>query len=170
MPWVRVFLDELLRTEGDIDAAAVIANVTLPEAFAHRDRSSIFADAWMQATRRVRKMRAERLEAVAYHDATYGRRKYKFTPQGESIPHPTENGPYYETERDSRLVTFMLKTLDPETFGDRAIVTGPGGGPIRHVVATLADVVRIAALAEEGKIPRTEVVGHIPDGVIDAEI
>jgi hypothetical protein len=66
-----------------------------------------------------------------------------------------------------------LKALDKETYADRQIVTGADGGPVQHVhvAATLADVVRIAGLLDEGKIPPTEPVGDILDAeVVDEEV
>lgn len=161
-------MDELIKTEGDVDAAAAVVNITVPELHRIRERNKVVAQEWSNALRVVRTIRAQRLETVAYHEAAYGKRKYKFTPQGDPVAHPETLEPYYETERDNRLVMSLLQSLDRETYGPRQIVSGPDGGPIvvEHQARTLADIVRIAALLDEGKIPPTEPVGEI----LEAEI
>jgi hypothetical protein len=92
---------------------------------------------------------------------------------GSAIMHPETGEPYFEIDRDNRLVLSLLKALDKDTYADRQIVTGADGGPIQvaHAVATLADVVRIAALLDKGEIPPEEVVGEILDAeVVDEKV
>ena len=173
-PWLQPFIAELLRTEGDVEAAAELVHVTVPELHEYRRRFKPVAMAWANALDSVRKMRAQKLETIAFHEAAYPRRKYKFTPQGTSIEHPEKPGePYYEEERDNRLVLGLLKALDRETYGERTVVTGKDGGPIQHahIVATLADIVRTSAGVAGGTIAPDAVVGEIPDSdVLDAEV
>ena len=167
-PWLPVFIAELLRSEGDVDAAAAVANVTVAELHALRERNKVVRAEWDRALKTIRTMRAQRLEAIAYHEAAFPSRRYKFTPMGESVKHPDTGEAYFEIDRDNRLVMSLLRALDKDTYADRQIVTGADGGPIQvaHAVATLADIVRISALLEEGKIPPTEIVGEL----LDAEI
>ena len=167
-PWLPIFIAELIRTEGDTDAAAGAVKITIQELHALREKNQIVRREWDKALKTVRSIRAQRLEAIAYHEAAFPQRKYKFTPMGGVVMHPETDEPYYETERDNRLVMALLKALDRESYGDRQIVSGPDGGPIQvaHAVATLADVVRIAALLDKGDIPPEEIVGEI----LDAEV
>ena len=173
-PWLPVFIAELLRSEGDVDAAAAVANVTVAELHALRERNKVVRAEWDRALKTIRTMRAHRLEAVAYHDAAFGARKYRFTPAGEPVMHPEKPGEaYYDLERDHKLVMSLLQSLDRETYGQRQVVSGPDGGPVQHlhIAATLADIVRISGLLEEGKIPPTEPVGDVLDAeVVDEEV
>lgn len=172
LPWMDQFVSELLRTEGDIDAAAALVHIDVHELHALRDKAPAFALAWDRATKVIRRLRAQRLEAQAYHDAAFGMKKFKFTPAGGPVRHPETDEPYFEIERDNRLVLGLLKALDRETYGDRSILTGKDGGPVQHVhaVATMADIVRIAAMVGEGKIAPADVVGELPGDFVDAEV
>ena len=167
-PWLPVFIAELLRSEGDVDAAAAVANVTVPELHALRERNKVVRAEWDRALKTIRTMRAQRLEAIAYHEAAFPARRFKFSPMGSAIMHPETGEPYFEIDRDNRLVLSLLKALDKETYADRQIVTGMDGGPVQvaHMVATLADVVRISALLDKGDIPEGEVVGEIMDAEV----
>jgi hypothetical protein len=167
-PWLSAFVAELIRVEGDLDAAAASVNITVPELHTLREKNKVVRAEWDRALRVIRTMRAQRLEAVAYHDAAFGARKYRFTPTGEPVAHPISGEPYYDLERDHKLVMSLLASLDRETYGPRQVISGPDGGAIQHVhvAATLADIVRISGLLEEGKIPPTEPVGD----VLDAEV
>ncbi len=155
-----------MRTEGDVDAAADAVHVTVPELVTIREKNKQFDERWKRATSIVRKIRADRLETQAYHDALVGNTRYKFTPQGTPIMHPDKpDQPYYEVERDGRVQMFLLKALDRQTFGDKAELTGANGGPIQHqhVVATLADIARIADGVRQGRIAKGEIVGEIEE-------
>ena len=167
-PWFEVFLAELLKTEGDIDAAASVANVTVPEVHRLTETNSAARVAFDRTLKTVRVMRAQKLEAVAFHEAAFPPRKYRFTPAGAPIRHPETNEAYFEEDRDNRLVLGLLKALDRENYGEQHIVSGPGGGPIQHthLAATLADIVRISALMDKGDIAPDEIVGEI----VDAEV
>jgi hypothetical protein len=173
-PWLTTFIDELLKSEGDVEVAAEAVHVSVPELHELRRRNKVVQVAWANALDTVRKMRAQKLETLAFHEAAYPPRKYKFTPMGKAIEHPDRPGEfYYEEERDNRLVLGLLKALDRDVYGERTVVTGKDGGPIQHahIVATLADIVRTAAGVTAGTIAPDTVVGEIPDdGVVDAEI
>ena len=88
LPWAEPFLAEYLKTHGDIDAAAEVVHVTVPEVFRAVETNKPFAAAWAKAKKTARDMKAEALEQIAYHDAAFGARKYKFTPMGEPVNHP----------------------------------------------------------------------------------
>jgi hypothetical protein len=168
-PWLPVFIAELLRSEGDTDSAAEAAHVTVAELHALREKNAIVRKEWDRAIKTVRSIRAQRLEAIAYHTAAFPPRKYRFTPVGDPVMHPEKPGEaYYEEDQDNKLVMSLLQSLDRETYGPRQVVSGPDGGPIQvaHAVATLADVVRISALLEKGDVKPDEIVGEI----LDAEV
>lgn len=167
-PWLDPFIAEFLRSEGDFDSACEAANVTPAEVHALKLANPVVDAALAKAMKTIRSMRAQRLETIAFHDAAFGAKKYKFTPTGEPVAHPETGEAYYELERDHRLLTTLLQSLDRETYGPRQILTGVDGGPIQvaHAVATLADVVRISALLDKGEIKSDEVVGEI----LDAEV
>ena len=168
VPWLDGFIAELLKTEGDIDAAADSVHVTVPEIHGVLTGNKVAKFAFDRTMTIVRGMRAQRLESVAFHEAAYPSKKFKFTPMGEAVMNPETGEPYYEVDRDNRLVMSLLKALDRPYFGDRQAITGGDGGPIQvaHQVATLADVLRLSALLDEGKVSPDEVVGEI----VDAEI
>lgn len=165
-PWADDFFKEFMRTEGDVDAASALVHVTVPELMEARERNKPFDERWKRATSVVRKIRAERLETQAYTDALVGQTKFKFTPQGTPVDHPITGGPYYEVERDSRVQMFLLKALDRATFGDRQELTGKDGGPIQTaaVVATLADIAKIADQVRKGRLDKGAVVAELVEG------
>jgi hypothetical protein len=162
-PWADAFFQELMRMEGDVDAASAVVNVSVPELMALREKNKSFDERWKRATSIVRKIRAERLETQAYADAVVGNSRFKFTPQGTPVAHPETGEPYYEVERSDRLQMFLLKALDRSTFGDRQELTGKDGGPIQSqtLVATLADIARIADGVRHGRIDKGVIVAEL---------
>ena len=165
-PWADDFFKEFLRTDGDVDAAADAVHLTVPEIVAIREKNKPFAERWKRALSIVRKVRAERIETQAYHDALFGSTKFKFTPQGEPVKHPVTGEAYREVERDSRMQMFLLKALDRDVFADRTELTGKDGGPIQsqHVVATLADIAKIADQVRQGWLEKGTVVAELIGG------
>ena len=162
-PWADDFFKEFLRTDGDVDAAADFVHLSVPEIVTIREKNKPFDERWKRALSIVRKVRAERIETQAYHDALFGSTKFKFTPQGDPVKHPVTGEAYREVERDSRMQMFLLKSLDRSTFGDRTELTGKDGGPVQnaHIVATLADIVKIAEQTRNGRIDKGEVVAEL---------
>lgn len=172
LPWIEGFLNELLRTQGDTDAAADLVHISVPELHAMRQKNKAFALAWARALDSIRVMRAEHLETVAFHEAAFPTKKYRFTPSGEGLKHPVTGEPYFEADRDNRLVIALLKALNKDVYSERREITGAGGGAIQHIHSahTLADIVRLASMVEAGALPPTEVVGELDDTVLDAEV
>jgi hypothetical protein len=165
-PWLPTFIAELLKSEGDVEVAAEAVHVSVPELHELRRRNKVVQVAWANALDTVRKMRAQKLETLAFHEAAYPPRKYKFTPMGKAIEHPDRPGEfYYEEERDNRLVLGLLKALEPSVYGERREISGPGGGPVvhAHMVATLADIIRVSAGVAAGTIEPGTVVGEVVD-------
>ena len=67
----------------------------------------------------AREALADRLEQEAVFRATEGLRKYKFDKYGAPILHPVTNEPYFEVERDTLLLMFLLKGLRPQMYRER---------------------------------------------------
>lgn len=171
--WLLPFLEALVKNEGDTDAAAEAVGMELQDLYRIRENDAYIRAAWDKTLKAVRVMRAHRLEAVAYHEAAFPPKRYKFTPSGEAVTHPDTGEAYYEEDRDNRLVVALLKALDRETYGDRQMLTGPDGGAVRveHQAKTLADIVRISALLDKGDIAPETVVGEILEAeVVDEKV
>ena len=135
-PWKPKFL-EILRSTGNVSAAAEEAGITRRAAYKARSKSQKFAAQWDEAIDRA----IERLELEARRRAYTG----------------VEKGVYYRGQRvdtvreySDQLLIVLLKAHKPEKYRERYEHTGADGGPIsvdqtvHHPDANvLAEILRI---------------------------
>ena len=127
-PKRRAFLGAFAQT-GNVTRAAEMAGV---------DRSMHYlwlSDAlYAAAFERAKDEAADHLETEARRRAVEGLRRLKFNRNGEPLKDPETGQPYVEHEYSDTLLIFLLKGARPETYKDRAELTGKDGKPLEVAV------------------------------------
>lgn len=148
--WQRFF--DNLEIMGIITVAAKASGVAVRTVYNHIEAGKA-KDAteeqkeWLRRYDEANRASLDRLEAEAFRRAHDGVSRPQFTKEGKPIYMPADpanpDAPrvhYFETEYDSGLLTFLMRSRDPGRFKDRVAqeVTGANGGPIKTETKVIA--------------------------------
>lgn len=152
-PWMAPFLRSLSLLP-DVSSACRIARIARSAAYANREKTPGFADAWDEALELAQDFVLRQAHTWVTTGvpvrSTRTVTKRKLNQAGEILETITETTESESAERSATMMIFWLKAFHPERFrwSERAEVTGAEGGPIRIETLSVIDA-QIAKLAAE---------------------
>jgi hypothetical protein len=161
--WRPKFLQELLKTEGNVTEASQRAGITTTIAYLARKDDPDFEQDWNDVREIIDEIRADKIEEATADRAVNGSKYTKYSPKGDVI----EEG----TVPDTSAAVAMLKAYRPARFKERPTADDTGNliNSFTALVKAVGDASRARAALQTSAVPPAEGPQETPVPVIEVE-